>query len=146
MNALRTLNGQLTNRTAYISCKARPLRIIQAEGSKLKIPRKIKGYNILIDKGVIACKGIGYGKAFILRKEEDLKDFPEGAVLVAKHTSTKFVTVMNKASAIITDVGGATGHMASLTREFQVPAILDAEIANRCYQRRAGNNSRCSEL
>ena len=109
--------------------QARPLRIIQAEGSKLKIPRKIKGYNILIDKGVIACKGIGYGKAFILRKEEDLKNFPEGAVLVAKHTSTKFVTVMNKASAIITDVGGATGHMASLTREFQVPALLDAEIA-----------------
>lgn len=109
--------------------QTRPLRIIQAEGSKLKIPRKIKGYNILIDKGVIACKGIGYGKAFILRKEEDLKDFPKGAVLVAKHTSTKFVTVMNKASAIITDVGGTTGHMASLTREFQVPAILDTEIA-----------------
>jgi pyruvate,water dikinase len=107
--------------------QTRPLRVTRT--IRQKFPRKIKGYRILLDKGVIACKGIGYGKAFILKKEEDLKDFPEGAVLVARHTSTKFVIVMNKASAIITDVGGATGHMASLTREFQVPAILDTEIA-----------------
>ncbi|MCX7793434.1 MAG: PEP-utilizing enzyme [Thermodesulfovibrionales bacterium] len=109
--------------------QTRPLRVTQRGGHQQTIPRKIKGYNILLDRGVIACKGIGYGKAFVLKKEEDLKDFPEGAVLVARHTSTKFVTVMNRASAIITDVGGITGHMASLAREFQVPAILDTEIA-----------------
>ncbi|MBI5212839.1 MAG: phosphoenolpyruvate synthase [Nitrospirae bacterium] len=109
--------------------QTRPLRVLPAEEQRLKVPTRLKGYNILIDKGVIASKGIGCGRAFILKKEEDLKDFPEGAVLVAKHTSTKFVTVMNKASAIITDIGGATGHMASLAREFQVPAILDTEIA-----------------
>jgi pyruvate,water dikinase len=78
---------------------------------------------------VIACKGVGSGKAFILKDEESLKDFPEGAVLVARHTSPKFVTVMHKASAIITDVGSATGHMASLSREYQVPSILDTEVA-----------------
>lgn len=116
------------NGCVYI-LQTRPLRMLEVESEKLKIPRRIKGYNILLDKGVIACKGIGCGKAFVLRREEDLKDFPEGAVLVARHTSTKFVTIMNKASAIITDVGGITGHMASLAREFQVPAILDAETA-----------------
>ncbi len=85
-------------------------------------------------KGVIACKGVGFGKAFILRDEEDLKDFPEGAVLIAKHTSPKFVTVMNKASAIVTDVGSATGHMASLSREYQVPTILDTEVSTSIIQ------------
>ncbi|MDP3048182.1 MAG: PEP/pyruvate-binding domain-containing protein, partial [Thermodesulfovibrionales bacterium] len=109
--------------------QTRPLRIFNTQDSKFKIPRKVEGYNILIDKGVIASKGIGCGKAFILKDEDNLKDFPEGAVLVARHTSTKFVTVMNKASAIITDVGGATGHMASLSREYQVPTILDVEKA-----------------
>ncbi|MFA4828312.1 MAG: PEP/pyruvate-binding domain-containing protein [Thermodesulfovibrionales bacterium] len=109
--------------------QTRPLRTFQVPSSKFQVPRKIDGYNILLDKGVIACKGIGFGKAFVLKDDEELKDFPDGAVLVAKHTSTKFVTVMNKASAIITDVGGVTGHMASLAREYQIPAILDAEAA-----------------
>jgi pyruvate,water dikinase len=112
------------------SLKLRP----EAQPEGLKVPGRIEGYNILINRGVIACKGIGFGKAYILRTEEDLKDFPEGAVLVAKHTSTKFVTVMNKTSAIITDVGGATGHMASLAREFQVPTILGTEVATEIFK------------
>src|SRR4030066_2224056 len=112
--------------TPYI-LQTRPLLILKEKTRS--VPTRIEGYNILIDRGVIACKGIGFGKAYILRAEDDLKDFPEGAVLVAKHTSTKYVTVMNKAKAIITDVGGATGNMASLTREFHVPTILDTETA-----------------
>jgi pyruvate,water dikinase len=112
--------------------QTRPLIIMNEKARP--VPTHIEGYNILIDRGVIACKGIGFGKAFIVRKEEDLKEFPDGAVLVAKHTSTKYVTVMNKAKAIITDVGGATGHMASLAREFGVPTILDTEIATNIIQ------------
>lgn len=113
--------------------QTRPLRMFSLHPSKLdvSIPTRIKGYNIILDKGVIACKGIGYGRAFILKDEENLKDFPEGAVLVARHTSPKFVIAMNKASAIITDVGSATGHMASLSREYQVPTILDTEVSTR---------------
>ncbi len=108
--------------------QSRPLRITAKEPTKA-VPTRVKGYNLLIEKGAIACKGIGFGKAHVVRTDEDLADFPDGGVLIAKHTSTKFVTVMNKASAIITDVGATTGHMASLAREFQVPTILDAEKA-----------------
>lgn len=110
--------------------QTRPLKIIK-QLSTVCVPTRMQGYNVLLDKGIIASKGIGYGKAFILKEEEDLKDFPEGAVLIAKHTNPKYVTVMNKASAIITDVGSATGHMASLSREYQVPTILDTEVATR---------------
>ncbi len=108
--------------------QTRPLRVAKLD-EEIHIPRRLEGYPLLIDKGVIACRGIGAGKAFVLQDEEALKDFPEGAVLVAKNTSTKFVTVMNKASAIITDVGGVTGHMASLSREYNIPTILDTGIA-----------------
>ncbi len=113
--------------------QTRPLRVmcIQPTAPEAHIPTRIKGYNILLDKGVTACRGIGYGKAFILKDENHLKDFPEGAVLVARHTSPKFVIIMNRASAIVTDVGSATGHLASLSREYQVPTILDTEVSTR---------------
>jgi pyruvate,water dikinase len=111
--------------------QSRPLRTFQVQTSDVSIPTRIEGYPVLLDKGVIACKGVGFGKAFILQDEENLKDFPEGGVLIARHTSPKFVTVMNKASAIVTDIGSSTGHMASLSREYQVPTILDTEIATR---------------
>ncbi|MCX8030633.1 MAG: PEP-utilizing enzyme [Thermodesulfovibrionales bacterium] len=108
--------------------QTRPLRIIEKEETK-PIPTIIKGYNLLIDKGAVACKGVGYGKVHIVRTDEDLKEFTPNSVLVVRHTSPKYVTIMDKASAIITDFGGMTGHMASLAREFQVPTILDTEKA-----------------
>jgi len=121
-----------TDNQPYI-LQTRPLRVmsIQPSASEAHIPTRIKGYNVLLDKGVIACRGVGSGKAFILKDEKHLKDFPEGAVLVARQTSPKFVIIMNRASAIVTDVGSATGHLASLSREYQVPTILDTEISTR---------------
>jgi pyruvate, water dikinase len=115
--------------------QSRPLRTVaDIASSRISLPTRIDGFTIILDKGVIACKGVGFGKAFILRDDEDLKDFPEGAVLVARHTSPKFVTVMNKASAILTDVGSATGHMASLSREYGIPTILDTEVSTKIIQ------------
>lgn len=110
--------------------QTRPLRIWDIRRKAgLYVPRRIEGYPILLEKGVIACKGIGFGKAFVLKDKEQLKHFPEGAVLIARHTDPQYVTVMHKASAIITDAGSATGHMASLAREYRVPAILNTEVA-----------------
>ncbi len=107
--------------------QTRPLKMnTEAPGNSVPI---FKEHHILLDKGVIASKGIGFGKAFILRTEEDVRNFPEGAVIVAKHASTKLTAAIDKASAIVTDVGAATVHMATIAREFQVPAIVDTEIA-----------------
>lgn len=113
--------------------QTRPLRIMEKEAKK-PIPTHVPGYDVLIDRGVVACKGIGTGRVHIVLTDDDLKDFPDNAVLVARHTSPKYVTVMNRASAIITDFGGSTGHMASLAREFQVPAILDTETGTKTLQ------------
>ncbi len=112
----------------FFIIQARPLRIL-TEKPRKPIPTVLPGYKVLIDKGEIACKGVGAGKVYLITKEEDLENFPEGAVLVAKHTSPTFVTVMNKASAIIADVGSPTGHMASLSREYRVPTILNTQVA-----------------
>lgn len=107
--------------------QTRPLRTFIPESAP--VPTRVAGHQILLAKGVIACKGIASGEAVILKNEDQLGDFPIGGILVAKHTSPRFVTIMNKAAAIITDVGGIAGHMASLSREHRLPTILDAETA-----------------
>ncbi len=112
--------------------QARPLRILEKKTeSKVYLPTRIKDYNILLDRGITACKGVGYGKAFVLKTEDDLQNFPEGAVLVAKHTNPRYVIIMNKASAIVTDIGSPTGHMASLSREYNIPTLINTEIATK---------------
>src|SRR4030043_1265967 len=98
---------------------------------KVMSPAPLKGHKVLIVGGVIACKGVSTGNAYLVNKEEDLNNFPDKAILVAKHLSHKFLTVMNKAAAIITDAGSTTEYMVSLARDFHIPTILNTKIATK---------------
>ncbi len=74
--------------------------------------------------GLTACPGVGAGPVVMVRRDEELDSFPAGGVLVARHSSPAFSRVMSRCAAIVTDVGSPTGHMASLAREYRVPAIV----------------------
>jgi pyruvate, water dikinase len=113
--------------------QSRQLQILPKRAPEPKA-RTLKQYPVLLDHGSIACRGVGAGPVVLVRREEDLKNFPQGGVLVARHTSPKYVTVMPQAAAIITDAGSPTGHMALLAREFQVPAILNTGKATQILQ------------
>ena len=109
--------------------QARPLGLKPPEESEIRAIPRLPGYPLLVEGGAVASSGVGCGPAYHVRDIEDLKDFPEGAVLVAKHSSPKFVMVMRRAQGIVTDHGSVSGHMAALTREFAVPTILGVEGA-----------------
>ena len=113
--------------------QARPLNI-GSQGARLvcDIPAALrKAHTIFSGKGDIAQKGIGIGKVFLVRSDEDLDRFPEGAVLVARNTSPRFAKVIRKAAAVLTDIGSPTGHMATIAREFRVPTIVNTGIATK---------------
>ncbi len=74
--------------------------------------------------GQTACPGAAAGPIAPVRTEDDLDRFPAGAVLVARHSSPKFVRAMERCAAIVTEVGSPSGHMAILAREYRVPAIV----------------------
>ncbi len=86
---------------------------------------------LLRNKGTVVQKGIGAGRVFILENVEDLRNFPRGAILVARHDSPDFVRLMTFVSAIITDIGTPTSHMASLSREFKVPTVVNTGNATK---------------
>jgi pyruvate,water dikinase len=93
--------------------------------------RPVEGREVLLKEGMCACPGIGAGMVVRVETEADLERVHVGSVLVAHHSSPTFVRVMRRVHAIVTEVGGATGHMAILSREFGVPAIVGAPGAER---------------
>jgi pyruvate,water dikinase len=78
----------------------------------------------ILTGGFTACSGIGAGAVCQIQNERDLDRFPEGGILVARHSSPKYVQTMNRCTAIITDEGSSMGHMGILAREFGIPTIV----------------------
>lgn len=109
--------------------QARPLHLEKYGEDRAATYPIIEGYDLLLEGGSVAYPGVGAGPAFHVRSDDDLLDFPDGAVLIAKHSSPQFVVVMKKAQAIVTEAGSVTGHMASLAREFGVPTLLSLKDA-----------------
>jgi pyruvate,water dikinase len=107
--------------------QARPLEIHR--GREIRLQPPVAGYEILLEGGDTACPGVGCGPVHAVLDDSDLLSFPEGGVLVAPHSMPKFVIVMHKACALLTDSGSITGHMATLAREFGLPTILNTQRA-----------------
>jgi pyruvate, water dikinase len=106
--------------------QSRPLRLSADSAGNAQA---IDGAALLLAGGEAGCPGVGVGSAFVLTEESQIDTFPEGGVLVAKRSSPKFIRLMSKTRAIVTDVGSTTGHMASLAREFRVPTLLNTRSA-----------------
>ena len=111
--------------------QARPLNIkAQIAQMVCDISAVLKTCPVIFEhRGMIAAEGIATGKVFVVKSEEELDDFPQGAILVTPYTSPRFAKVIKKTNAIITDIGSPTGHMATIAREFRVPTIVNTEIA-----------------
>lgn len=116
--------------------QARPLRIAENKAPNIRPPLPpLANSNVLMKAGgIVVQKGAGAGRVFILKHMDELENFPKGAILVAKHDSSNFIKVMPYVSAIITDVGTPTSHMASICREFRVPTIVNAGNATQIFE------------
>ena len=106
--------------------QSRPLRLLEQKG---EAGRPLPGYPVLLSGGEVACPGTGTGPAVHMSEDDDLNTFPEGGILIARRSSPRFVRLMSKVRAIVTDFGSTTGHMASLSREFGVPTLLNTKTA-----------------
>jgi len=76
-------------------------------------------------QGQVAQRGIAVGRVRQVHEGDDARDFPVGAIVVTKYTTPRLSEIVRKASAIVTDVGSASGHMATIAREFCVPMIVN---------------------
>lgn len=82
------------------------------------------GLTVLAGGGVPVSPGVGMGPAFVARKEADMLSFPEGGVLVVERAYPRWATLLARASGLVSETGGMAGHLASVAREYRLPAIF----------------------
>jgi pyruvate,water dikinase len=117
--------------------QSRPLRLPEqavVRPSSEVVRAAVERHPVILSGGTVASPGVGAGPAWVVGRDQDLRGFPRGAVLVARHTSPRYGRVMSRAAAILTDVGSSTGHMASLARESRIPAIVDTGNATKLIE------------
>lgn len=107
--------------------QTRPLRLSGDDTLTDGVEPRVPDERVLVrNRGVAVQNGAAAGKVFILKNINDLDSIPKGAILVARHDSSYFVRVMTNVSAIVTDTGAPTSHMAALCREFRIPTVVNA--------------------
>ncbi len=86
---------------------------------------------VILRGGEAVQTGKSAGVVVHVSEGDDPERFPVGAVAVTRLASPRLSPILRKASAIITEVGTAIGHLATIARELRVPAIFGATGALR---------------
>lgn len=83
----------------------------------------------LLKGGITASGGIAQGPVFLIESQKDAAGFPQGGIMVAMDALPRWSSLVGKASGLITEHGSAAGHLATVAREFNVPALFNTENA-----------------
>lgn len=67
------------------------------------------------------------GPARVVDRPEDLRGLETGEILVARHAAVAWAEGLDRAAAVVVQVGGALSHLAILCRERGVPALAGPE-------------------
>ncbi|MEI7765320.1 MAG: PEP/pyruvate-binding domain-containing protein [bacterium] len=81
--------------------------------------------------GIVAYPGKISGKCKIILNPNEVSEFNNGEILVTGMTRPEFLPYIQKASAIITDVGGMLCHAAVTARELKIPCIVGTNNATK---------------
>jgi len=79
---------------------------------------------LMSGKGQVAQLGIATGRVVHVDQNTDPEQFPVGAIAVARFPSPQLSPIVWRAAAMITEIGGPTGHLATIAREYRTPALF----------------------
>lgn len=113
--------------------QARPLLLIEEAIDQGPEPAAdYPDHPMLIDGGKCAAGGVVAGRVLVVKNTEAEDPIPRldpDTILVAPTASTYLTPWVAKVKGIITDVGGVASHLASVAREFGVPALFDTQTS-----------------
>lgn len=85
--------------------------------------------NKIILEGTPASPGTATGRVKVVTTFTENIKFNDGDILVTRETNPQYTTLILKAAAIITDVGGPLSHAAIVSREMGIPCVTSTEKA-----------------
>lgn len=117
-----------------IILQCRPLQ--QAGKSR---PKKNKSIflddpDLISKRGITASPGKASGQAFAAIKSADTLGFPDGGILVIRQALPEWAGLVSRASAILSEHGSHASHLASVAREFNVPAVFGIPLITKLIQ------------
>lgn len=80
--------------------------------------------DLLLSGGQAACSGVAAGPVLLLTEGTLPESIPLGSVGVARSASPALSRLVPRLGALLTEVGTAASHLATVAREHRVPAIF----------------------
>jgi pyruvate, water dikinase len=84
---------------------------------------------VLLEGGVTASPGVAAGPVFLIKREAELGEVPDGAILVAPTLSPALAGIIGRLRAVVAEAGSRASHFASIAREFGLPVLAGAHEA-----------------
>ncbi|MEW6366787.1 MAG: PEP/pyruvate-binding domain-containing protein [Acidobacteriota bacterium] len=113
--------------------QVRPQPVHAEEGRTFQKAR-IEGVPVLLEGGSRASGGAACGDVFAVKTDLDIIRCPRGAVIVTDEANPRLAVLLQHASAIVSDMGEVTGHLATVARELRVPALFATRSATRALK------------
>jgi pyruvate,water dikinase len=114
--------------------QSRPLKVPETRSYAEEVCKPDVSNPVLLAGGEKASSGVGTGRVVKIFSTSDLKHIPKGSVLVAPTTSPMFAQVIDRLSAVVTDVGSVAGHFASVAREWGIPTLVNTQTATQILE------------
>ncbi|MDR3631019.1 MAG: PEP/pyruvate-binding domain-containing protein [Desulfocapsaceae bacterium] len=107
--------------------QSRPMLISQPQNAQEEAApssRAENGEQPILFGGICASTGIACGTVFRVNAASEMPDVPMGAVLVLEHPLPEWAPLLSRAAAVIAESGSEAGHLATVSREFAIPALF----------------------
>lgn len=128
--SVRDIEWAVDQRDNIILLQSRPLTKRMKKQSR-KEGAEVEGNAVtLAQGGTTASRGSVSGPVFIARNIKDAERFPKGAILVTDQPLPYWATLLGQAAAVVTEQGSVACHLASVAREFGVPALFSVPRAS----------------
>jgi pyruvate,water dikinase len=95
-----------------------------AEGAERPRRERQPGTRVLVNGGARVSGGAASGEVRRVESDLDILRCPPGSVIVTSEANPRLAVLLQHAAGIVADMGEVTSHLATVAREFHVPALF----------------------